>query len=158
MMAMSFQAYKYGDQTTMRPTNYFRFIPIGILLVNLLLQGCSREEIRGRIIGKVTFQSKPVSEGLVVFNNAEKGIYMTAKIKEDGSYQVLTAKGAGLPLLTYQVAVCPPLIDAPTGKFSTPPKVSQFPNIPRKYRDPKTAGLSLQVHEGENRLDIEMTP
>ena len=157
MMAMSFQDYSHCDRTTIQP-RIPRSILMGMLFLGLSLHGCSSEEIRGRIVGKVTFQSKPISEGLVVFNNTEKGIYMTAKLKEDGSYQVLTAKGAGLPLLTYQAAVCPPLIDAPPGKFSSPPKVSQFPNIPRKYRDPKTAGLTLQVHEGENRFDIDMTP
>jgi hypothetical protein len=122
----------------------------------LLLYGCSSGEVRGRISGRVTFEGKPVAEGRVVFTNNQKGIHMTAKIKADGRYEVRTAKGAGLPLATYQVFVSPPPTEAVTGVFNQKLPVKECADIPPKYRDAATSGLTLTLTEGENRLDIEM--
>jgi len=127
-------------------------------VVCLLLSGCGSGEVRGRVAGKVTFQGQPVSEGIVVFANDQQGVHMTADLKSDGSYQILTAKGAGLPLGTYAVSVCPPLPNVVTGVFGKPPVKKPYPNIPAKYRSPKTSGLTLTVAQGENAFDINMTP
>jgi len=32
----------------------------------------------------------------------------------------------------------------------------EMPNIPQKYRFPKTSDLSVEIKEGENTFDIEM--
>jgi len=124
------------------------------LAFSLLLCGCGEREVRGRITGKVTFEGQAVPEGLVLFSNTEKGINMTSIIKSDGSYEVVTPKGNGLPTGTYKVSVCPPRAKLITGE--PPPKIKQCANIPAKYRDCKTAGLSLTVQEGENPFNIEM--
>jgi len=129
-----------------------------LTIVCLLLSGCGSDEVRGRVVGKVTFQGQPVAEGIVVFANDQKGVHMTADIKPDGSYQIITAKGAGLPLGGYTVSVCPPLPQVTTGTFGKPPAKKPYPNIPAKYRNPKTAGLTLTVAKGENTFDIDMTP
>ena len=126
------------------------------LVFSMLFCGCGESEVRGRITGKVTFEGQAVSEGLVLFSNIEKGINMTSIIKPDGSYEVVTPKGNGLPTGTYQVSVCPPRAKLVTGE--APPKIKQHANIPAKYRDFKTAGLSLTVQKGENPFDIEMKP
>lgn len=131
----------------------FAILPI----LGLLLSGCGSGEVRGRVAGKVTFQGQPVSEGIVVFANDQQGVHMTADLKPDGSYQIITAKGAGLPLGTYTISVCPPLPQVTTGVFGKPPAKKPYPNIPVKYRNPKTSGLTLTVSEGENSFDIAMT-
>lgn len=132
-----------------------------ILLVMVLasvLSGCRSDEVRGRIAGKVTFQGAPVSEGLVFFSNRDNGIHMSGELKSDGSYEIITAKGAGLPLGTYQVRVRPPLQPLPEGPVRAAPKPKEFPNIPAKYREYETSGLTLTVKEGHNPFDIDMTP
>jgi hypothetical protein len=120
------------------------------------LPGCGGEP-RGRVFGKVTFRGAPVTQGMVLFNNAAKGVYMSTEIHPDGSYLVLTAKGVGLPLGSYLVAVAPPLVE-PTGFARGSAKYPECDNIPVKYRDPKTSGLSLEVRKGENPFSIDLQP
>lgn len=122
------------------------------------LGGCGSGQKLGRVHGKVTFQGKPVSEGIISFSNREKGVFLTAKLSADGSYELVTAQGRGLPLGTYQAAINPPLVDAPLGPALGPPKVPAYPNIPEKYRKPETSGLTLTVKEGDNPFDVDMTP
>ena len=129
------------------------------LLAAICLSGCRAREPRGRIFGKITYRGAAVKEGLVLFSNAAKGVYMTAKLQPDGSYIVLTAKGAGLPLGKYQIAFAPPLLEAPTGVFSKKPvQFPTCPNIPAKYRNPNSSGLSLEVRAGDNPFDVDMQP
>jgi len=137
-----------------------RYVLVGLALVGMAfaLTGCHGGEKRGRVFGKVTFQGQPVPEGIVSFSNREKGIFMTASLKSDGTYELVTAQGRGLPLGTYQVAINPPLIDAPLGPAIGPPKIPQYPNIPQKYRKPEHSGLSLTVQEGDNLFNVDMHP
>jgi hypothetical protein len=120
--------------------------------------GCNRAEPLGRIRGRVTFLGAPVTEGLVVFNNAQKGIFMTAALNKDGTYVVTSAAGRGLPLGQYRVTVAPPIEEAVLGPNFEPPPVKPYPNIPDRFRDVKTSDLSLEVKEGENVLNIDMKP
>lgn len=126
-----------------------------IAFAGMVVAGCSHDEVRGKISGRVTFQGQPVSEGIVLFCNNEKGMHMTADLRPDGTYEVTTAKGAGLPTGQYQVCVCPPLVNGTTGVGPTP-KPKLYPNIPLKYRDFQTSGLTLPVKDGVNPFDIAM--
>ena len=56
------------------------------------LPGCGGEP-RGRVFGKVTFRGAPVTQGMVLFNNAAKGVYMSTEIHPDGSYRRAHGKG-----------------------------------------------------------------
>ena len=142
-MQRSYQQYVFGLAFT--------------AILGVMASGCSRDEVRGRIVGKVTFQGQPVQDGRVFFSNASRGINMGAKLKEDGRYEMLTAQGAGLPLGDYVAWVTPPPpVPSPVG---TPPEPAKsYDNIPQKYRNDKTSGLTLTVKEGENQFDIEMKP
>jgi len=118
--------------------------------------GCRRSEVLGKVYGKVSFRGEPVSEGVILFANQEKGIHMMAKLRSDGSYTVETASGAGLPLGTYQVSITPPVL--PPDPKNPPPSRERYGNIPEKYSRPETSELTLTVNEGENRLDVDMKP
>ena len=138
-------------------TRHFRFLLFASLVSSLALSGCSSEdEIRGRISGKVTSQGEPVPEGLVLFHCHDTGINMNATIK-DGAYEVIRAKGAGLPLGDYWVRVCPPNV-----LFGGPESVKEFKekykNIPEKYRNFETSGLTVTIIDGDNPYDIAMEP
>jgi len=110
------------------------------------------------VSGKVTFQGEPVSEGLVLVANAEKGIRLTSELRADGSFDVITAKGFGLSPGTYKIAITPPRVEFPIDPTEPLPEVGEFPNIPAKYRDVATSKLTFAVKEGENQLEIDMTP
>jgi hypothetical protein len=94
---------------------------------------------------------------MVLFHNDKLGVHMMARANDSGIYEVDMAKGRGLPLGEYDVCVSPPIQDHPLGPISAPPSnVDNYPNIPKKYRDIKTSGLTLKVEASKNKLDIEM--
>jgi hypothetical protein len=132
-----------------------------LAVIFLAIIGCGAGEARGRVAGKVTFQGQAVPEGIIVFSNDEKGVHLNTKLKPDGSYEIITAKGAGLSVGNYSISVCPPLPElAPVSADPAAAKrdAKQYPNIPQKYRDPKTSRLTLTVKEGDNQFDIAMQP
>jgi hypothetical protein len=120
-------------------------------------QGCQRGPVLGKVHGQVTFQKQPIESGIVGFKNLQTGLHMTANVDAEGRYEVSMAKGRGLPPGNYEVAVYPFVADLPVGSKARP-VVREFPNIPRKYRQPQTSELTLSVHEGDNPFDIDMQP
>lgn len=127
------------------------------MLLGLGLSGCQRsEEAIWPISGTVTFQGKPISAGMIRFGNPTRGIDMTAAVQSDGAYTVVTARGAGLPEGTYRVAVVPPAIRIPLGPIKQPLEPQSYPDIPPKFREFQTSGLTLTVKRGENRFDVAM--
>lgn len=128
------------------------------LALGVALAACSSRDPRGRIVGKVTFQGHAVSEGYVVFSNNDKGVHMTAELKPDGTYEMTMPKLGGLPVGTYQIRVRPP--DPPLPPFGSTaiPKVKECPDIPHRYREDATSGLTATVKQGENSFDIAMKP
>jgi hypothetical protein len=107
--------------------------------------GCGKR--LAEVHGRVTFQGQPVSGGVsLLFANAQAGTYIVAKLDEDGRYRVEMAEGYGLPPGRYAVGVRPPDL-APN-----------FPSVPKKYRDPKTSGLTLELTSRGATFDIDMQP
>jgi hypothetical protein len=129
-----------------------------VALLGLALAGCGQRVERGRISGKITFQGQPVTEGIVLFCNSSQGVNMSAAIKPNGSYEIVTMEGAGLPLGAYRVSVCPPPEIPYMGPPGSQPKPKQYANIPKKYRRYETADLTLTVKSGANPFDIDMKP
>jgi hypothetical protein len=119
--------------------------------------GCKPKVVLGKVYGQVSFQHEPLDAGIVGFSNETTGIHMTANLDKEGRYRVSMAKGFGLPPGEYQVAVYPFVADLPIGS-TTRPEPREFPNIPPRYRQPTTSGLTLTVHEGDNPYNIDMEP
>ena len=129
-----------------------------LAVLGLGLTGCGPEEVLGRVEGKVTFQGEPVPEGIIVFDNDQTGVHITADLDADGEFIVDMAKGWGLPPGDYKVSITPPLLNLPIGVMATPDKIPKFPNIPEKYRRSETSGLTLSVTADGKRFDVDMTP
>ncbi len=134
------------------------------LLLGVCLLGCGGpKKVLGRVAGTVTFEGQPVTDGLIVFANREKGVFILAELGPDGSYKAETADGFGLPPGTYQVSITPPVSDAPVGEMPKMPEPGAYDNIPEKYRRPETSGLTLEVKETKeaedvNSLNVDMEP
>ena len=117
--------------------------------------GCQRGPSLGIVTGTVTLDGEPVSHGCILFSDASQGIFMTADLRSDGSYEVIRAEGRGLPLGTYQVAITPRAFDLPVGGSSAAP--SQPPSaILAKYQDVATSGLKLSVRPEINFYNVDM--
>lgn len=129
--------------------------------VGVLAGGCGGEDV-GRVSGTVRVGGQPLSEGVVVFEDAAAGISVNATIGADGSYTAKTYDRNGLPPGTYQVAIKPASIgDGETPLASDPAQstgAAQSP-IPEKYRSTKTSDLSATVAAGENPpFDFDLKP
>ena len=106
--------------------------------------------------GRVTLQGQPV-EGSIRFSNPKTGVDLVVRLDKDGKYAVVTSAGTGLPEGDYRVAVVPPKRHAPVGTFTMPPETKKS-NIPPKYREPSTSGLTCSVKAETNVLDVDMQP
>ena len=127
-----------------------------LLALGLLAGGCSRQEQLVEAKGRVTFEGQPVSDGVVVFENGAAGISLSTKLQADGSFVVASYQGAGLPPGTYQVAVRPPVPDQKSLNELMQPRKSSYPNIPEKYRNPQTSGLTAEVKAEPNDFAFDM--
>lgn len=132
---------------------------MAVVLTAVVFGGCggSGENLQP-VSGKVTFQGNAVAAGTMRFSNPQTGIDMTADLRPDGTYEAMRAHGAGLPEGTYQVAVMPPRLSPVVGPMKVLPKPPDCRDIPAKYRQPSTSGLTLTVKSGTNRFDVDMQP
>jgi hypothetical protein len=129
-----------------------------VLFLVLCLSGCADKGPKlSPVSGRVTFQGKPVSSGLVRFSNPPAGVDILAGLMPDGTYSVRMAKGSGLPEGVYAVAVMPPRANTPVGMM-VPQRPPDRPDIPLKYQNPSTSGLTLAVKTEKTTLDIDLKP
>jgi hypothetical protein len=124
----------------------------------LACNGCNARPKLCPLSGRVTFKGQPVAEGFIRFSNPQAGVDMTASLRSDGAYEAAMSQGAGLPPGRYKVAVTPPLAQMPSDPSKGMPKPRDFPNIPTKYRDVSTSGLTLTLEPGGDRFDVDMQP
>jgi len=117
--------------------------------------GCSRE--RGNVVGRVTFQGKPVTHARIVFCDPEYGTYITAALDADGRFEMRTAEGPGLWVGTYKVAIVPELEEPPLGP-APPPKPRPAPLVPPKYMDFRTTPLVVDVEESNGPFEFDLQP
>ncbi len=112
--------------------------------------GCSSEPPLGAAAGRVTFRGAPVGEGSVVFADEAQGASYVTDLGADGGFAFQVARGEGLPPGTYAVAIRPPRPNKPALGYVPPNyKKTDYSNIPKKYHDAKTSGLTATVKGGD---------
>lgn len=113
---------------------------------------------QGPAQGRVLLKSgQPLAAGRVTFVDRTRGLSFETPVNPDGSFALETADGAGLPLGNYKVAVLPPEIVHPLGPINVPPpKATDHPEIPPKYRDPETSGWTAKVETGGGKLEFKL--
>ncbi len=143
-----------GNASSMKVSK--RVAPLALLAAALVLgTGCSRE--RGNVVGRVTFQGKPVTNARVVFCDPEYGTYITAALDADGRFEMRTAEGPGLWVGPYKVTIVPELEEPPIGP-APPPKPRPAPPVPPKYMDPRTTPLVVDVEETNDPFEFDLQP
>jgi hypothetical protein len=116
---------------------------LGLVASTCWFVGCGGGPPTGSVSGKVTQDGVPLTAGLVLFSNEEKGVGAGAELDTSGTYQIESIETG-----EYQVAVQPP--PAPPPHEMEQAAVAPRTNIPKKYQDPKTSGLTATVQEGAN--------
>ena len=122
----------------------------------VLLASCSDKLPLGQVNGKVTYQGVTVSEGSVVFTDESQGLSFVCDLDIEGHFVFQVAKGYGLPPGTYSVAIRPPRPNKPSLEFVSPNYNAKTfcSNIPKKYHENKSSGISVVVKTGVNELYV----
>lgn len=124
-----------------------------VTLLTLTMTGCGQKAVEtGALGGKVTFDDTPVTTAKVQVQN-ESGAAFVANTNSEGKYSISTP----LPVGKYTAIVVPNDEPPPAGSTEAPPKPKEFKDIPEKYRQLKTSGLTTTVNKGSNTFDIPMT-
>lgn len=126
--------------------------------------GCSSEPVTGFVRGRVTVDGQPVPNVSVYIWNTVSQECVNTRTNDGGEYEVKSHKDRGLPPGSYTVAVRPATelksdeeaIERMKSRLgqknpwaNTKPKpVASV--IPKRYYDPKTSGLKIDVAPGEN--------
>lgn len=135
---------------------------VGILLA--LAAGCGKVDRFGAVSGSVSYKGKPIPAGTVTFHGPG-GKIETAQIRPDGTYQMpkVLVGATKVTVETPRLSRLPPALakamregdeatiaaaqrDGATIVRSVP--------IPETFKDPDKSGLSLDVHEGEQKFNI----
>src|SRR5262249_45696788 len=106
-----------------------------------------------KISGKVTYQSRPVEEGTITFEDPTTGQVNSGELGSGGSY------ATELPPGSFKVSVSPPLVET-KGTGDSPPDMvpKNVKNIPKKYHRQETSGLAADVAKDKRAFDFDLKP
>jgi hypothetical protein len=120
--------------------------------------------------GQVVYSGKGVPNATVIFHPVDPADERAAKMRPfayadgEGRFEVKTyVTGDGAPPGKYRVSIIAPADGLPTRRKGQPTEASGSPvRIPpaiiQKYRNVDTAGIEVEIHEGENNLEpFELT-
>lgn len=120
---------------------------------------------QGKVHGKVTYQGKPITTGAVVsFITEGGGTGASGLVKEDGSYELLSANGNQIPAGSYKVLITPPqpkpmspeeAMKASMDK-GRPKGPAVDPTIPKQYGSSLLTPEKHEVKEGDNEINLEL--
>jgi hypothetical protein len=144
-----------------------RWLPASVILATMILAASGCGNGNGSVSGTVTYQNKPVASGTVLIVGSDSLPYYS-NIKEDGSYLV-----PKVPIGLAKIAVLSPGPDSfkddprqanlvkPGPERKARPRVfpgdpNKWFEIPPKYGDFQSSGLSLTVVGGLNEHDIPL--
>lgn len=124
--------------------------------------GGAGDPAAGTVQGRLTYRGEPVPEGTTVVLLGENGLAASGIVRKDGQFRIRLASSDRIPVGQYFVSVSPP-----PSRELTPEQamqliaeerepIDEFPDIPRRYRNPDTSGETFAVGEGENVLDLDM--
>ena len=122
----------------------------------------------GTVSGTVTLNGQPVPPGSTVSFISEKGQTAAGVVEDEGEYQLyIGGEDKYIPVGAYKATVAPPAEEMTQAEYdammeaassqkrpSRPP--AQKSLIPVKYQMPATSGLSFNVEEGSNQIDIKL--
>jgi hypothetical protein len=138
---------------------------LGSVLLSAVV-GCGGGTEAGTVAiqGTVTVDSKPIAQASVGFIGKEGARLASATTDAGGKFTIRAALGKN------QVTVAkaapggptPPPSDEPqlmpsAGEYAAMQKAVAASEVPAKYGDPKTSGLSFEIVEGMQAIELALT-
>jgi hypothetical protein len=113
-----------------------------------LAAGCGDSRPTGSLAGTVTYKGNPVQAGSLNLLS-RTGAAAQEKLDESGAFKVDGPVEAG----EYAAYLGPPVPEpqAPGARRAAPPKF----DVPPKYQDPATSGVTVVVKAGTNTVPVE---
>lgn len=147
-----------------------RGIRFALMAMTLSVLGCGKVGLDGLVpvSGTVTLNGKAIEGADVVFNPESEGRAASAKSDASGKFHLTTLEPHdGAQPGSYKVSISKKeMINPMTAeeaeewfhKHSGPPPPRKIKNdLPEKYADDKTSGLTATVKEsGDNKIDFEL--
>jgi hypothetical protein len=144
-----------------------------ILLAAVALAGCGPG--RGEVTGKVTYKGAPVPGGLLTFRPADpRQNSVPAELSQSGTYSVVLPAGeVTVTVDNTGLAPAPEMVVEPP--VPLPPEVrkamaasrprsagkskrsERYVELPTKYQEAETSGLTFTVKRGSQTKDFELT-
>lgn len=142
-------------------SNYFQAAACLTMVFGLaVIVGCQPPaDPAGQVSGTVSYKGTPLEDGIISIVNYDTGVRIDSEIQPDGTYLATTHKG-GLPPGEYKVVIFPPEIVDPNPPPNSEPGMvlKDMDNIPKQYRSPQSTPLTLEISEGDNMFDVDMSP
>lgn len=120
---------------------------LSVVLACLWISGCGAEQPSGSVSGKVVHGGQALTKGAVVFVNQDTGIGASSPIDASGNYTL-----PSIPTGQYQVAIQHPPVPSPD-EIERGVEAERV-DVPEKFLDPQTSGLTATVNEGPNTVDF----
>jgi len=156
-----------------------RLVLLGLCAsATVFVSGCggsssAPQGLQSQVSGTVINDGKPVTlNSVVVFYNKDKGLTLSGTLDSLGKYSLTAGDPkVGVPAGRYEVSITPPVPPVlevnpagadyqkmmQSGGVAAPTAASESaPDIPEKFRDPKTSGLVFEVKEGPNIYDFDL--
>jgi len=137
-----------------------------------LVSGCGKgySGAQGTVSGTVTLNGNPVEVGTLVTFIATEGFAASGIVESGGAYTVtIPDMGSKIPALNYKIMVSAPAVGGVSEEGDDYEKYMGSVNpdakpgggqsaakIPGKYSSTGTSGLSFDVKEGDNTINIEL--
>lgn len=136
------------------------------------LMGCGGPTARSTVKGQVKLGEKNLTAGTVIFTSTKDNTSGSGPIDKDGNYVVRDAplgdvkisvtvpKGMMMGKIDSQMAKGPPGVGAMPEGNAGPGGIdpAKIVNIPDKYSNPDTSGLTHKIEAGEQTHNITLTP
>ncbi len=113
------------------------------------------------VTGTVEYDGHPITEGMLNLDSG-KGFMLSGRISTDGKFELASPWGKKLPAGTYTVAVLP--LPPDPGAAPTPEKMFEArqktkgkdAKLPQKYTRNATSGVTVQINEGPQEIEIKL--
>ncbi len=135
---------------------------------SIVLVGCGGDDgsyqgATGTVSGVVKLDGKPLTETATVTFLSKEGFAASGQTDSSGNFTLKYKQNSNIPVGKYAVSVIPAagtgtgkaedFMDEETGESKTPEVKSA---IPSKVQSPGGSGISKEVKEGEQTIDIEI--